>query len=529
MYITPNTTIKLLKNFPLTPDNRNQLFFANGSGEQYDVISKFTKHTLSEYSYQRVNKGALRVSLPAERVYDCNYMMFQNTAYGNQWFYAYITKCEYVNDATTEITYELDEWQTWFYSGGCTFKDCWIERQHTVTDEKYDHYEGEPFTVSQYVSNGDAIETIPESGTAWVAVICKTVNEDITGGDSTYVHNGVVGCTQYYAVRNSTQGMADFMSQVLEDFDQSSIVSAYLFPAVFSASLADGVSYVEIVNQHESRLKPVTEEMTVVLSGQLDGYTPVNKKLLSSPFSIVEVTDCNTSAAYRPEFFAGKDGNIKLTIYAKYQGTPEMMVVPKDYRGETENYSEAYTVGNFPMVETEVDTYRSWLAYNNFNNMYKAGSAFVGGVAGAVGSAVSGNIGGAVSSMVSAAGGIMQSINDRVTAAMQPDTLQTHNSSNIMSALYKKQIYIKSRCISASDAKQIDNYFTRYGYAINRLAQPNLQARPHFTYIKTSDAIINGAAPADAIQKMQDIVNDGCTFWVNPYEVGNFSIDNSPK
>ena len=38
-------------------------------------------------------------------------MMFQNSAYGDKWFYAFITSVEYVNDVTSNISFEIDVMQ----------------------------------------------------------------------------------------------------------------------------------------------------------------------------------------------------------------------------------------------------------------------------------------------------------------------------------------------------------------------------------------------------------------------------------
>lgn len=56
----------------------------------------------------------MRVEKKAEDLYDCNYLAFQNTSFGSKWFYAFITSVEYVNNITSEITFEIDVLQTYF-------------------------------------------------------------------------------------------------------------------------------------------------------------------------------------------------------------------------------------------------------------------------------------------------------------------------------------------------------------------------------------------------------------------------------
>lgn len=149
MYIQPNTTIKFLQNIPFDADYNDTVYFsvADGVEGQYEYFNQRTKYTINENYYQRVNKGELKVQLPystgvqyestAEKLYDCNYMMFRNTNFGNKWFYAFINSVEWVNNETAKITYEIDEMQTWFFD--YELEQCFIEREHSRTDEVGDN------------------------------------------------------------------------------------------------------------------------------------------------------------------------------------------------------------------------------------------------------------------------------------------------------------------------------------------------------------------------------------------------------
>ena len=148
MYIEPNTNIKLLKNVPLDNSYSNTIYFTDKSS-QIAYFSTKVKHNLTNYTYQRVNKGSMRVGLSADKCYECNYLMFQNTSYGSKWFYAFITSVEYVNNEVCEIRFEIDVIQTWFYS--CTLKQCFVEREHSETDNVGDNIQPEPVNVGEYV------------------------------------------------------------------------------------------------------------------------------------------------------------------------------------------------------------------------------------------------------------------------------------------------------------------------------------------------------------------------------------------
>ena len=96
MYINPQTNIRILSNVPLDTTYDHTIYFDSASA-QYNYFISLQKYNLTNYTYQRVKRGVARVGIKADNLYDCNYMMFQNTAYGNKWFYAFITSVEYIN------------------------------------------------------------------------------------------------------------------------------------------------------------------------------------------------------------------------------------------------------------------------------------------------------------------------------------------------------------------------------------------------------------------------------------------------
>lgn len=150
MYIEPSTNIRLLKNVPLDNTYRNTLYFMpDGVNHQTNLFMEYTKHQLTKQTYQRVNKGVARVGLKAEDIYDCNYMMFQNSNFGNKWFYAFITSVEYVNNTVSEIHFEIDVMQTWYFD--YTLKECFVEREHSATDVVGDNLTSEPVDLGSII------------------------------------------------------------------------------------------------------------------------------------------------------------------------------------------------------------------------------------------------------------------------------------------------------------------------------------------------------------------------------------------
>ena len=150
MYITPQTNIRLLSNCPCDPDYTNTLHWYSKSA-QTSYFMGLTKYNLNSYTYQRHTKNSLRVEINADNLYDVNYMMFQNSAYGSKWFYAFVVDVEFVNNVTSEIFFEIDEMQSWYLD--YTMNKCFVERQHGLTDDIGDNILPENIELGEYVYN----------------------------------------------------------------------------------------------------------------------------------------------------------------------------------------------------------------------------------------------------------------------------------------------------------------------------------------------------------------------------------------
>lgn len=70
----------------------------------------------------------------------------------------------------------------------------------------------------------------------------------------------------------------------------------------------------------------------------------------------------------------------------------------------------------------------------------------------------------------------------------------------------------------------VDDFFDRFGYAVGLLKIPNVNTRPIWNYVKTSEAHIGGDIPEHYREQICDMLNNGVTFWnVNRRSIGDFS------
>ena len=74
---------------PLEKDYKNTLYFASASAQNTYFLSKKVKE-YTDFSYQRKDKF-IRVPDDFDTIKNCNYVMYQNTAESNKWYYCIIS------------------------------------------------------------------------------------------------------------------------------------------------------------------------------------------------------------------------------------------------------------------------------------------------------------------------------------------------------------------------------------------------------------------------------------------------------
>lgn len=506
MYIAPNTTIRMLNNVPLDNTYRNTIYFAYVS-DQTAYFSGKSKYTFANQSYQRVNAGKLRIAQKADDLYDCNYLMFQNTSFGNKWFYAFVVAVEYVNNETSEITFEIDVMQTWHFD--YTVNMSFVEREMSVTDKVGDNLVPENLEIGEYVYKDLGLTSLFNLYQVIVAATFDENFEDATGG----IYGGVFSGLKYN-VFASWQSAADFIEQATINNKADGIVSIFMLPIAFCYDYQTTIPEVFDIerNKHLS---------------DIDGYVPKNNKLFTAPYNMLYVTNNEGGAAnYAFEYFSTDKCNFNLS--GAMCCTPECMVVPLNYKGVEKNYNEKLVIGNFPQCAYTVDTFKAWVAQNQNQLAIGAINAVGQTVAGAATMYATGGLLGAGQTLsgIQQIGGMLATAADKSTL---PPQARGGGGSIINMANGIKGFQFYYAYIRAEFAMIIDNYFNTYGYATHRVKIPNRVIRPHWNYVKTVNVSLTGSVPADDMAKLRSIYDNGVTFWRNGNEVGDYSLDNRPS
>lgn len=534
MWIEPNGVVKILKDVPLADDYNNTIYFANRTA-QYNYFNSKTKYTYDRITYQRVKRNYMRVEINAENLYDCNYLMFQNSSFGNRWFYAFITKVEYIANMVSSIEYEIDIMQTWFYD--CTLKECFIDREHSVYDNIYSNLIEEqlelgPYHNSEYFFPSDN-KGVPLFNSMSIVFGCTFVEKG--GSFVEYgVNNsgGIVSALNYKLFDLTQQGIIDcntWLDRVTRDQKSDGIVTAYLMPTFFAQELS-GTTFTEATSTEWSGTHDYEK---------IGSYTPKNKKLLSYPFKFMHVTDFHgQDGEYRYEFFGGNLGRYGFRFTMGMTPEPSMLIVPLNYMGNSSNYNEFFVVKCFPHVGYDIDGFKMWLA-QNWGTLLTQGvsiltqTASLGMSAGgelASQSNLSGQTGnvsrvsGTASPLISSFGMMMQIAQH----TKMPSYAKNNPTADAQWVGGLRGFALCDMHITVNYAKRIDDFFDMFGYKTNEVKVPNINSRPHWNYIKTADCNIVGSIPADDLKGIINIFNRGITFWKNGNEVGDYSLDNRP-
>lgn len=532
MYIHPNTTIRLLKGVPLDNTYTDTLYFTSRQAQQ-DHFGNYTAKSFTQQTYQRVNKGVLRVQVNADEIYDYNYLSFRNTAYGNKQFYAFITSIEYINDAVSEITYEIDVMQTWMIGLDYTLGQCFVEREHSQTDEIGDNIIPEVLPTGELVMND--YEDIFELSELCVVIAIVDVTQGTADGT---LYDGIYGGATLWAYESSdTTGINAKIDEY--KIKPDAIVSMYMCPLKFMPSG-------RIPDNHKIPETAYSDGLAKTIGGisdtdTIDGHPVRNKKLFTYPYNFYHIDNGSSGElSLRYEFFTNHE--VKLRVDTVMTQPVSCVLRPIEYKGSGELYTfktlntECVKLEGYPMCSWNTDAFKAWLAQNSFPMVVNA----MGGVAHIVANNLTAPTGrsGADNrnrdwrnrdSALTILNGVNSVVNQVYNASIQADIVKGSYNNGGVNCANGKQTFFGGRCsVSKQFAEMIDDYFTIYGYAVKRSKIPNVNARERWTYTKTIGCTATGSLPVDDMDRVKSIFDNGVTFWKNADDIGKYYLPNNP-
>lgn len=497
MNFAPASIVKLL-NAPLQADSKNQIDF-DSAAAQFNYFNGLALHTFTNFTYQR-NESVIRVPVEADLLYNINYVMFDNTNFSQKWFYGFVTKIDYVNPNMSAVHFIIDVWQTWQFS--LVFHPSYILRQHSTTDAIRDNIEPEAISVPAYAYDAEEIFAPEKDDLSMVVYFSKqptgisTIKAEWNSGAPTM---------QYCAIYNageatSPQQKFDYDRQILEnngELDLIDEVGVYYLTSFPEGSIGRNVTWCV----------------------PRSGYIPKNKKCYLYCYCYImgsnslKITLQDTDANYPLLSMTGKVvGGGNPFAYVHITGIPNSCI-------EFTSFPIASIISS--TYENAVNKSLKQIEGHALMNIASQGLSSLPRGYKAAGKSMTDATLNEMLKLVNAS----ESLED---SSLYPDNLSAYQSSTAKFDAGYGGIWCIKYAPTVETMKRIDDYFSMFGYTVNRILQPSFRNRPYWDYIETADIDISGNLPQDDLQKIKNMFNSGVTFWHNPAYFGDYTQNNAP-
>lgn len=527
MVIQPQTIFEICKDVPLPSTYQHTILFESISDQDAYFVSKRAKR-FTDFTYVRQYK-CVRVPIVADTIYDCNYCRFKNVGYGDKWFYAFVTDVRYVNNEVSEVYFKIDEFQTWVTE--MVVGNCYVEREHVADDTIGAHTVQENLPIGDYVIENQTHHTC---GSA-VALYVLADNFEAKRVNNVYSPLLMTGAS---VGADGSSPMNDLLSTFNDKPERIAMLTM----------VADEMVSEGGVLQPFHKAYVVGRGYTFSFNGE--HYTPKNKKLYTYPYCLFTIDNFGTGVEqYKWEDFENPM-SADFTFTGSVAPKPSMESIPINYKGlfpndTTPNTAQQFgvTYENFPMCPYAVDTFKAWVSSTGAKQI----SSLVAGVTvtamGFMGAQV-------VPGVFGPAGGVGASMVNEAAAnmALASATNTAINGANAMIDYQYAKVHGQSLGGTVSEsgmnwsegrigfrstvytirpefARIIDDYFTRFGYKVNRYKVPELNSRENFNYVKTMGCYIMGSIPNEAVVTISSAFDSGITLW-HTTDVGNYSLQN---
>ena len=539
-----NSKILLVKNIHIDRQYTNVLSYSEA--QMLELCQANLVAQADNYSFLRPT-GSIMAGFTYSQCLQANYIAFQNPDYSNKWFFAWIDDVIYKGDKNTEITFTIDAWSTWFDKW--QKKVCFINRQHVNNDTIGLH------TIPENLDVGEVIqENITEDLAYgndfgyWIAVASNwKIKDGSTGTEAlesnkgtqnsgiTVYDNTVFGTQLFFFHITDLSSFADLVLLLLRtnaDGHIEDVQNIFILPNVaieqskltqHTASVG-GQNFSFYTMGYDLTPKKFNTEINKITS--FSDYIPKNNKCFVYPYNYIFVSNNQGSNnIYKYEDFNTEKCIFENQFSIAIGGSGR--IVPKNYKGMATNDDEALALGKYPTCAWSSDAFTNWLTQNSVNMAVSLGLT-AGAIAGtiATGGATAPALAGAV---MSVAGNIGNTIGQFYQASLLPNINGGQANGDVIWACNRNVFSFRQMRVKTEYLKIIDDYFTRFGYAVKSLAMPNITGRQYWNYVEigASEEIGYGEVPS----KFMDIINNACrrgvTIWHNHANVGNYSLNNT--
>lgn len=577
------TNIRLLSGVPFSGDYKDTRWFDTKSEQTSYFTSKPTVHTMVEANFQRID-GYYYVSVNAniDSLYGANYLMFQNAHYNSKWFYAFITKLEYVQMNSTKVHFKLDVFQTWKFE--MNFKSSFVIREHC----KLWNADGSPVlnTVDEGLDYGKVYDTVyaqrfvPNDGYQWLVMASKTPLH----GSETSIEPSLIGVptplsyyvipfkdgkvptirlgTETYPITPPVRILKEIYKNekatnnivslfITEDIGLGTSVSGSVMTI---STETDTIKQVSIGGTsafmlHVSEVLTFKSKVTVLQTDKYVGYTkPKESKLLMYPYTVLTIDDFKGSRMdYHNELIPDKE--LRLVVKGSLGTTNKVSYGIEKYNNINAGLF-AFTNNEYALFNTSsndvpvvTDMLTAYLQGNKnsienqrnsayFNGAMNASSSVLGAISPIAGGASLNplSVGQGASTMAQGAGntvlqlqGIQAKQNDIANLPPQISKMGSNTPYDFGNGY--QGVFILKKQIKPEYQAMLSDFFNLYGYKVNRVKKPNFHTRRYWNYVQTKNCIILGNFNNDDLIELKSVFDNGITLW-HTDDVGNYVLEN---
>lgn len=557
-YREPDTLISLLHlNFNI--NNQDVLDFKNET-EQRAFFNSHVDFRLEDATFQRANMS-IRYNGKYDDIINMNYGFFKNfiKTDTDKIYYFFIENVIYLNENTCDIQIKIDVWQTYLFD--YTFGQSFVERQHVSNDTIGANTINEGLETGEYVGNPLVAAEVFCNLNDWLdSYVCIGVSKvlDLMLYDPSHKYNGVYSGVTYFIFPTFNDATA-YLINGNKKFGGEEVVSMFMLPQALSGydgtppfrDYLDPISKETLFKYVDVKPSDYLREMGEIKVYQptnIDGYTPRNNKLLTYPYMYFNLSNnVGTSQIYKYELFTKPDGYCKFNIKGAIGVGCSIYAEPYKYAIGSANYDTTglpadtfmYSVsaGKTPQCAWTNSNYANYVAKNGANLAVEGASgilqAFIG-LLGAQNLATANNVVSPNSALgftgEGIGGGLLKTAGVLATLygeSKVPDT--AYNGANQGDYLYadRRGFTINKRSIKREFAIIIDDFFTMYGYKINRTIIPNFKTRKYFNFLKTIECKIkSNKIPQMYLDELMSIFNNGVTVWHDYNKMYDYSVNN---
>jgi len=569
--MNPITSITLC-DVEITPTH--QLDFADVQSQKTYFSSK-ARHTYDKCRYQP-RTATIKVKGYVDSLINCNYGYYTNAYNGtSKTFYFWIVSKNYRARETTELTIQIDVFQTWLFD--FNFKPCFIEREH-VADDTFGHNTiPEDFELGDYVTYLRKPISYLNSGICFFVAVTDT-SQGTIGGIYGATYSGFI--LKYYDSADVSL-LNTYITELCNAGKGDSIAFIFAFPKgmVTSLGLTSGSTVSSLPSCFTYLVEMTWDEQVHDFAYNGQTCNAHNNKIMTYPYTFMTIKNTSGSNVVLKRELFKYNNNMAFKVESVLTQSPNIALTPMNYDGKDLAIDDSIILNDYGLCSWNNDNYSNWfanhqhsinaqstnataslnakqaVANNNYQNALS--NRNTGAEKGALNTALGTmsaighmNVLGAVGSVASGVGNNMLDYNQATTnaqndlsntnllnqtdyqntisslvasvqdAQVQPNTAKGSTAScGLDMARNTATFYIEQTGIKPEYAQIIDLYWQMFGYKVNRVGLPNLKSRQKWNYIKTVNCSVFGDLPHEDSDELNNIFNNGITIWHNDSEL----------